>query len=93
MVPLSLHSSGMVNSTNPLPIGGLSYIQGHTDSHLVNTTVGDCLEATAQRFPNREALVILHENIRMNFAQLKEEVGTDLEPSKSSRWSLDAVLE
>lgn len=67
-------SSGMVNCTNPLPIGGLSYIQGHTDSHLVNTTVGECLDATAQRFPDREALVILHENIRLNFAQLKEEV-------------------
>ncbi|GAB1296683.1 Medium-chain acyl-CoA ligase ACSF2, mitochondrial [Apodemus speciosus] len=64
----------MVNCTNPLPIGGLSYIQGHTDSHLVNTTVGECLDATAQRFPDREALVVLHENIRLNFAQLKEEV-------------------
>ncbi|EDM05712.1 hypothetical protein LOC619561, isoform CRA_b [Rattus norvegicus] len=67
-------SSGMVDCTNPLPIGGLSYIQGHTDSHLVNKTVGECLDATAQRFPNREALVIIHENIRLNFAQLKEEV-------------------
>lgn len=83
----------MENCPNPLPIGGLSYIQGHTDSHLVNTTVGECLDATAQRFPNREALVILHENIRLNFAQLKEEVGTDLEPSESSCWSLDAVVE
>ncbi|KAL1778570.1 Acyl-synthetase family member 2, mitochondrial [Sigmodon hispidus] len=67
-------SSGMVNCTNPLPIGGLSYVQGHTSSHLVNTTVGECLDTTAQRFPNREALVVLHENVRLNFAQLKEEV-------------------
>ncbi|XP_041520513.1 medium-chain acyl-CoA ligase ACSF2, mitochondrial [Microtus oregoni] len=67
-------SSGRVNLTNPLPIGGLSYVQGHTSSHLVNSTVGECLDATAQRFPDREALVILHENIRLNFAQLKEEV-------------------
>lgn len=70
----------MVSCTNPLPVGGLSYIQGHTSSHLVNTTVGECLEATAQRFPNREALVILHENVRLSFAQLKEEVRIDLEP-------------
>lgn len=83
----------MVDCTNPLPIGGLSYIQGHTDSHLVNKTVGECLDATAQRFPNREALVIIHENIRLNFAQLKEEVSTDPEPSKSDCWFLDAVVE
>ncbi|XP_008836568.1 acyl-CoA synthetase family member 2, mitochondrial [Nannospalax galili] len=67
-------SSGEMNYTSPLPIGGLSYVQGHTNFHLVNTTVGECLDATAQRFPNREALVILHENIRLTFAQLKEEV-------------------
>lgn len=83
----------MVNCTNPLPIGGLSYIQGHTDSHLVHTTVGECLDATTQRFPDREALVSLHENIRLNFAQLKEEVGTNLELSESSCWALDAVVE
>ena len=84
----SLHSSGRVNLTNPLPIGGLSYVQGHTSQLLVNSTVGECLDATAQRFPNREALVIVHENIRLNFAQLKEEVSTDLEPSESGCWSL-----
>lgn len=46
--------------------------------------MGQCLDAAAQRFPDREALVVLHENIRLNFAQLKEEVGPDLDPS---RWA------
>ncbi|XP_003786542.1 acyl-CoA synthetase family member 2, mitochondrial [Otolemur garnettii] len=58
----------------PLPIGGLSYVQGRTKICLVNKTVGRCLEATAQRIPDQEALVVLHENVRLTFAQLKEEV-------------------
>lgn len=48
----------------------------------MNKTVGQCLDATAQRVPNQEALVVLHENIRLTFAQLKEEVGLELEHSK-----------
>ncbi|XP_019494166.1 PREDICTED: acyl-CoA synthetase family member 2, mitochondrial [Hipposideros armiger] len=60
--------------TATLPIGGLSYVHGCTKSRLINKTVGHCLNATAQRFPDREALVIFHENIRLTFAQLKEEV-------------------
>uniref|UniRef100_A0ABI8ADC0 Medium-chain acyl-CoA ligase ACSF2, mitochondrial n=2 Tax=Felidae TaxID=9681 RepID=A0ABI8ADC0_FELCA len=67
------HSAG-ADRTVPLPIGGLSYIQGLTRQRLINKTVGQCLEAIAQRVPDREALVVPQENIRLTFAQLKEEV-------------------
>ncbi|MBW01291.1 Acyl-CoA synthetase family member 2, mitochondrial, partial [Eschrichtius robustus] len=67
-------SSGEMDRTATLPVGGLSYVQGHTTLHLINKTVGQCLDATAQRVPDREALVVHHENIRLTFAQLKEEV-------------------
>ncbi|KAM5273137.1 medium-chain acyl-CoA ligase ACSF2, mitochondrial isoform 2-T2 [Ctenodactylus gundi] len=67
-------SSGEIEYTAPLPIGGFSYVQGRTKFPLLNETVGQCLDATAQRVPDREALVVLHENIRITFAQLKEEV-------------------
>ncbi|XP_059937373.1 medium-chain acyl-CoA ligase ACSF2, mitochondrial isoform X1 [Mesoplodon densirostris] len=70
----SASSSGEMDRTATLPIGGLSYVQGHTTLHLINKTVGQCLDATAQRVPDREALVVHHENIRLTFAQLKEEV-------------------
>lgn len=66
--------------TATLPIGGLSYVQGYTKFRLINKTVGRCLDAAAQKFPDREALIVVHENIRLTFAQLKEEVGPDLEP-------------
>ena len=71
-----------MDRTATLPVGGLSYVQGHTTLHLINKTVGQCLDTTAQRVPDREALVVHHENIRLTFAQLKEEVGPDFEPSK-----------
>ncbi|XP_054441369.1 medium-chain acyl-CoA ligase ACSF2, mitochondrial [Pteronotus mesoamericanus] len=67
-------SSGEGDHTATLPIGGLSYVRGCTAFPLLLETVGQCLDATAQRFPDREALVVLHENVRMTFAQLKEEV-------------------
>ncbi|XP_014646302.1 PREDICTED: acyl-CoA synthetase family member 2, mitochondrial isoform X1 [Ceratotherium simum simum] len=67
-------SSVEADHTAPLPIGGCSYIQGGSRLHLINETVGRCLDATAQKFPDREALVVLHDNVRMTFAQLKEEV-------------------
>ncbi|XP_005394228.1 PREDICTED: acyl-CoA synthetase family member 2, mitochondrial isoform X2 [Chinchilla lanigera] len=66
-------SSGEKHSTPP-PIGGLSYVQGGTRFPLTHNTVGQCLDATAQRFPDREALVVLHEDVRMTFAQLKDQV-------------------
>ncbi|XP_025136116.3 medium-chain acyl-CoA ligase ACSF2, mitochondrial isoform X2 [Bubalus bubalis] len=67
-------SSGELDNTVPLPVGGFSYVQGHVGLHLSNKTVGRCLDATAQRIPDQEALVVHHENIRLTFAQLKEEV-------------------
>lgn len=42
--------------------------------------MGQCLEATVQRVPDKEALVVYQENIRLTFAQLKEEVGPGLNP-------------
>lgn len=68
-----LISSGE-DRTATLPIGGLSYVQGYTKFRLINKTVGRCLDAAAQKFPDREALIVVHENIRLTFAQLKEEV-------------------
>ncbi|KAM5310328.1 medium-chain acyl-CoA ligase ACSF2, mitochondrial [Glossophaga mutica] len=67
-------SSREAEPTATLPIGGLSYVRGCTESHLIYKTVGQCLDASAQRFPNHDALVVLHEDIRLTFAQLKEEV-------------------
>ncbi|XP_003467090.1 medium-chain acyl-CoA ligase ACSF2, mitochondrial [Cavia porcellus] len=67
-------SSGELDYRASPPVGGLSYVQGSTQFPLIHKTVGQCLDATAQRFPDREALVVLHEDVRMTFAQLKDQV-------------------
>ncbi|XP_051490538.1 medium-chain acyl-CoA ligase ACSF2, mitochondrial [Apus apus] len=51
-----------------------SYVQGSLDTPLLTKTVGQCLEETAQRFPNREAVVFCRDGVRKTFAELKEEV-------------------
>ncbi|KFU93427.1 hypothetical protein M959_10577, partial [Chaetura pelagica] len=51
-----------------------SYVQGSLDTPLLTKTVGQCLEETAQRFPNREAVIFCRDGVRKTFAQLKEEV-------------------
>ncbi|XP_037348458.1 medium-chain acyl-CoA ligase ACSF2, mitochondrial isoform X2 [Talpa occidentalis] len=69
-----LLSSREEDHTATLPIGGLSYVQGRTSLRLINKTVGQCLEDTTQKFPDQEALIVSHENVRLNFTQLLEEV-------------------
>lgn len=51
-----------------------SYIQGPSDIPLLDKTIGQCLEETVERFPDREALVFCRDGVRKTFAQFKEEV-------------------
>ncbi|XP_021270579.1 acyl-CoA synthetase family member 2, mitochondrial isoform X1 [Numida meleagris] len=51
-----------------------SYVQGTSDTPLMNKTVGQCLDETAERFPHRDAFVFYRDGVRKTFAQFKEEV-------------------
>ncbi|NWI19812.1 ACSF2 synthetase, partial [Crypturellus soui] len=51
-----------------------SYVQGTLDVPLLNKTVGQCLDETAQQFPDRDAFVFCRDGVRKTFAQFKEEV-------------------
>ncbi|XP_064532004.1 medium-chain acyl-CoA ligase ACSF2, mitochondrial isoform X3 [Pseudopipra pipra] len=51
-----------------------SYVQGPLDVPLLDKTVGQCLEETVERFPDREALVFCRDGVRRTFARFKEEV-------------------
>ncbi|NXH09830.1 ACSF2 synthetase, partial [Bucco capensis] len=51
-----------------------SYVQGSSDVPLLSKTVGQCLDETAERFPDRDALVFCHDGVRKTFAQFKDEV-------------------
>ncbi|NWU72727.1 ACSF2 synthetase, partial [Pterocles burchelli] len=51
-----------------------SYVQGTSDIPLLTKTMGQCLEETVERFPDRDALVFCRDGVRKTFAQFKEEV-------------------
>ncbi|NXA30316.1 ACSF2 synthetase, partial [Ibidorhyncha struthersii] len=51
-----------------------SYVQGALDVPLLTKTMGQCLDDTVERFPDRDALVFCRDGVRKTFAQFKKEV-------------------
>src|SRR4051812_8687155 len=52
----------------------LSYASGTSTTPLLGDTIGDNLDRTIERFPDREALVSVHQDLRYSYAQLGEAV-------------------
>ena len=48
----------------------LSYASGASDRPLLGNTIGQVFDNIANKFPNREALVSVHQNIRFTYAEL-----------------------
>ena len=53
-----------------------SYVHGASPMPLIGATIGDYFDAIADRYPTTDAIVSLHQNVRMTYAELKE--ATDL---------------
>ena len=51
----------------------ISYAHATSATPLLNDTIGGCLDKAAQRWPDREAVVVRDQNVRMTFAQLRRE--------------------
>jgi fatty-acyl-CoA synthase len=47
---------------------------GDTSAPLLDQTIGANLEATVARFPDREAIVSVHQGVRMTYAEFDAEV-------------------
>ena len=52
----------------------IAYASGISTVPLLGDTIGENLEATAARFPDREALVVPFQGIRLTYAELDREV-------------------
>jgi fatty-acyl-CoA synthase len=48
----------------------LSHVQGADSPALIETTIGVALEQAAKRWPNELALISVHQNIRLTYAEL-----------------------
>ncbi|XP_056257504.1 medium-chain acyl-CoA ligase ACSF2, mitochondrial-like [Seriola aureovittata] len=66
----SLH----VDSPPHKPSLTTSYVHGTSTFPLIPLTVGQSLDNTVQRWPDREAVVFLHDGIRKTFAQFQQDV-------------------
>ncbi len=51
-----------------------SYTSGTSDVPLLGITIGDQFDQTVANFPDNEALVVHHQDIRWTYAELKEQV-------------------
>ncbi|XP_069510981.1 medium-chain acyl-CoA ligase ACSF2, mitochondrial [Ambystoma mexicanum] len=56
------------------PVTSNSYVHGISNVRLSSRTVAQCLQDTANRLPDREAVVFPQNEIRKTFAQLTQEV-------------------
>jgi fatty-acyl-CoA synthase len=54
----------------PLP----SYVHGASDTPLIGETIGVHFDRTAARFPDRDALIVRHQNIRWSYRELRQRI-------------------
>src|SRR4051794_26424282 len=53
----------------------LSYAHGASTAPLLGVTIGECLRATAERFPDADALVVRHQRFRCTYGQFWDLTG------------------
>ncbi|TRZ01060.1 hypothetical protein DNTS_035684 [Danionella cerebrum] len=63
-----------VDSPPNIPTLTTSYVHGLSSHPLLYTTVDQCLQATTERYPDREALVFVQDGIRKTFAQFYQDI-------------------
>ncbi|XP_051769830.1 medium-chain acyl-CoA ligase ACSF2, mitochondrial [Ctenopharyngodon idella] len=63
-----------VDSPPGIPTLTTSYVHGTSSHSLLSSTVDQCLQASVERHPDREALVFVQDGIRKTFAQFYQDV-------------------
>ena len=53
---------------------GMSYVSGASANPLLGVTIGAQLDRTAARFPDNEALVVRHQDVRWRYGEFTEKV-------------------
>src|SRR4051812_48918494 len=51
-----------------------SYVHGASDVPLIGDTIGEHFERIVDRFADRDALIVRHQNVRWTYAELKQHV-------------------
>jgi fatty-acyl-CoA synthase len=51
-----------------------SYYSGASSSQIIYQTIGDYLDDICEQFPDNEALVVRHQNVRWTYSRFKQEI-------------------
>ncbi|HKF67092.1 MAG TPA: AMP-binding protein [Vicinamibacterales bacterium] len=57
-----------------MPAWSPSYVHGQSNTGLLGETIGQCFDRIVSRFPNHDALVSCHQELRFTYKQLHAEV-------------------
>ncbi|XP_056325124.1 medium-chain acyl-CoA ligase ACSF2, mitochondrial [Danio aesculapii] len=73
---IAFQQSCAIHVDNPPSIPALttSYVHGLSSHSLQSSTVDQCLQATVERYPDREAMVFVQDGIRKTFAEFYQDV-------------------
>lgn len=52
----------------------LSYVHGASDTPLIGLTIGQYFDAACERYQEKDAIVVRHQDIRLTFVELRERV-------------------
>jgi len=55
-------------------MASMSYVHGASAEPLIGSSIGAYFDAVCARYPEREALVVRHQGVRLNYAALRAEV-------------------
>lgn len=53
-----------------------SYTAGHSTTPLMGQTIGEMFNVSAEKYADNEALIVVHQNIRLTYQELREAVDT-----------------
>jgi non-ribosomal peptide synthetase component E (peptide arylation enzyme) len=49
-----------------------SYVHGASDKLLIGNTIGRHLDQIAEKYPERPAVIVRHQNIRLTYSELRQ---------------------
>lgn len=52
----------------------LSYVHGATSQQLIGATIGNYFDQACAQYADQSAVVVVHQNVRLTYAQLREQV-------------------
>lgn len=63
-----------VDTPPVVPALTTSYVHGTSSTSLLHDTVGEALQKTVERYPDREAMAFLQDGVRKTFAEFQQDV-------------------